>query len=86
MRKKFIFYGQVQGVGFRFRVMMLAKKFDIFGWIENNHDRSVTLVAEGLEENIESLVDRLKDYFQNNIENIKESIEKDEGLIDFEIK
>jgi len=86
MRKKIIFYGQVQGIGFRFRVEMLAKKFNIFGWVENNYNGSVTLVAEGLEKNIESLVDRLKVYFQGNIENIEESVEKDEGLIDFEIK
>jgi acylphosphatase len=86
MRKKIIFYGQVQGVGFRYAVKMLAEKFNIFGWVENNEDGSVTLVAEGGEENIESLINNLKDYFQDNIKNIKESIEKDEGLIDFKIK
>jgi len=86
MRKKFIFYGQVQGVGFRFRVAMLAKKYNLTGWVENNDGGGVILVAEGLEENIESLINCLKDYFQDNIENIEESIEKDEGLIDFEIK
>lgn len=86
MRKRIIFYGQVQGIGFRFRTAVLAKKFNIFGWVKNNNDGSVTLVAEGLEENIESLINNLKDYFQDNIENIKEIIEKEEGLIDFEIK
>ncbi len=86
MKKKFIFYGRVQGIGFRFRAEMLAKKFNIFGWVENNDDGGVTLIAEGAEENIESLINNLKDYFQDNIENIKESIEKGEGLIDFKIK
>lgn len=86
MRKKIIFYGKVQGVGFRYAIKMLAEKFNIFGWVKNNNDRSVTLVAEGLEKNIENLINGLKNYFQDNIENIEESIEKDEGLIDFEIK
>ena len=86
MKKKFIFYGRVQGIGFRFRAEMLAKKFNIFGWVENNEDGSVTLVVEGLEKDIENLINNLKDYFQDNIENIKEDIEKDEGLIDFKIK
>jgi len=86
MYKKFIFYGQVQGIGFRDAAKMFAEKFNIFGWVENNDNGSVTLAAEGVEENIESLINNLKDYFQDNIENIKESIEKDEGLIDFKIK
>lgn len=86
MKKKFIFYGKVQGIGFRYAVKMLAERFNIFGWVKNNDDGSVTLVTEGLEKNIENLINGLKDYFQGNIENIKESVEKDEGLIDFEIK
>jgi acylphosphatase len=86
MRKKIIFYGQVQGVGFRYAAKMLAEKYNLVGWVENNDDGGVTLIAEGAEENIESLINNLKDYFQDNIENIKEDIEKDEGLIDFKIK
>ncbi len=91
MRKKIIFYGQIQGIGFRFRAETLAGKYNISGWVENNDNGSVTLAAEGVEENIESLINNLKDYFQDNIEDIrvltgKESIEKDEGLIDFKIK
>lgn len=86
MKKKFVFYGQVQGVGFRFRAAMLAKKYNLTGWVENNDNGSVVLLAEGTEKNIQSLIDCLKVYFQDNIENIKESTEKGEGLIDFEIK
>jgi acylphosphatase len=86
MKKKFIFYGKVQSVGFRFRADMLAKKYNIFGWVENNDDGSVLLIAEGGEANIEKLINNLRIYFQDNIENIEESVEKDEGLIDFKIK
>lgn len=86
MRKKIIFYGRIQGVGFRYTVKMLAEKYNIFGWAENNEDESVTLVAEGEENNIESLINDLQDYFPGKIKNIKETIQKDDGLIDFEIK
>ncbi len=86
MKKRFIFYGRIQGVGFRYTVNMLAEKFNIFGWVENNNDGSVTLVAEGAKKDIESLINNLKDYFQDNIENIEESVEKDGGLIGFKIK
>lgn len=87
MRKKFIFYGQVQGVNFRFTAQMLARKHNLAGWVKNNDDGSVTLMAEGSEENIESLINNLKNYFQDNIENIIEAeiVEKEEGLKGFEI-
>ena len=86
MKKKFIFQGKVQSVGFRYAAKMLAEKYNLAGWVENNNDGSVALVVEGLEENMESLINNLKDYFKDNIENIGESIEKDDGLIGFEIK
>ncbi len=86
MKKKFIFQGKVQGVGFRYAAKMLAEKYNLVGWVENNDDGSVTLVAEGLEKNIENLINNLKNYFQYHLENIEKSVEKDEGLIDFEIK
>ena len=86
MKKKFIFQGKVQSVGFRYAAKILAEKYNLAGWVQNNDNGSVTLVVEGLEENMESLINNLKDYFKNNIENIEESIEKDDGLIGFEIK
>jgi len=86
MRKKIIFYGQVQGINFRFTAKTLAKKYNLTGWVENNEDESVTLVAEGAEENIEGLINNLKNCFQDNIENIEEKTEKNDGLIGFEIK
>ena len=86
MKKKFIFQGKVQSVGFRYAAKMLAEKYNLAGWVENNNDGNVTLVVKGPEENMESLINNLKDYFKDNIENIEESIEKDDGLIGFEIK
>jgi acylphosphatase len=86
MQKKIIFFGRVQGVGFRYAVKMLAEKHNLVGWVENNDDGSVTLVLGGLKKDIENLINNLKDYFQDNIENIEESVEKDDGLIGFEIK
>lgn len=90
MRKKFIFYGQVQGIGFRFRASRSARKHKITGWVKNNDDGSVTLVTEGSEKNIENLINYLKNYLQGKIENIRvlieeESIEKEEGLEGFKI-
>jgi len=86
MKKKFIFQGKVQSVGFRYAAKILAEKYNLAGWVQNNDNGSVTLVVEGLEENMESLINNLKDHFHDNIENIEENTEKDDGLIGFEIK
>ena len=86
MKKNFIFQGKVQSVGFRYAAKMLAEKYNLVGWVRNNDDGRVTLVADGLKNDIQSLIDSLQDGFHDNIENIEESIEKDGGLIGFEIK
>lgn len=71
--KKFIFYGEVQGVGFRYRAFLFANKLNITGWVKNNEDKTVTLVAQGEEKNIEALINYLKLIFKGNIKKIEES-------------
>jgi acylphosphatase len=39
--------GHVQGVGFRYTVVRLAQEQNISGWVKNEFDGSVSLVAEG---------------------------------------
>jgi acylphosphatase len=39
--------GRVQGVGFRYFVVRRAMELGIVGWVANNADGSVALVAEG---------------------------------------
>ncbi len=41
------FVGRVQGVGFRYTVERLSRSFDITGFVRNEHDGSVTVLAEG---------------------------------------
>lgn len=42
-----VYTGRVQGVGFRWTARALAQRFPITGWVRNEPDRSVRLVAEG---------------------------------------
>ncbi|HDP96041.1 MAG TPA: acylphosphatase [Candidatus Aminicenantes bacterium] len=37
--------GRVQGVGFRFTARQTARKLEIKGWVRNNPDGSVTVLA-----------------------------------------
>lgn len=44
------FEGQVQGVGFRYTVIRHAEGLDIAGYVQNEQDGSVKVVAEGAED------------------------------------
>lgn len=50
-------YGRVQGVFFRSGVKGIADTHDIVGWVKNESDDSVTVVAEGDEESLQKLAD-----------------------------
>jgi len=86
MRKRITFYGNVQGVGFRYVTTIVAEKYGIYGWVKNNKDGSVTLVVEGLEEGINEMLDYLKKFFKENIDTIEEKEEPEERLTSFDIK
>jgi len=42
-----IVYGRVQGVGFRYWTVQVARAFGITGWVRNRPDYSVEIFAEG---------------------------------------
>jgi len=47
--------GDVQGVGFRYFVQRKAQQLGVRGWVRNNDDGSVELVAEGNRDDLEQL-------------------------------
>ena len=55
-RRHYIFYGSVQGVGFRYRAYYAARENGVTGWVRNNYDGSVELEAEGTPEDIEAML------------------------------
>ena len=46
-RRRWRFYGSVQGVGFRYYARAAALHLGLTGWVANNWDGSVTLEAQG---------------------------------------
>lgn len=48
--------GDVQGVGFRYFVMRAAGRMGLTGWVRNNDDGTVELVAEGERRQLEELL------------------------------
>ncbi|OOF69754.1 acylphosphatase [Rodentibacter caecimuris] len=60
MMKKFIIYGRVQGVGFRFFTYREALKLGIRGTVKNCLDGSVEVIAEGSEVQLDAFYQWLK--------------------------
>ena len=56
IRKHIVFYGWVQGVGFRYRARHAADLYGCTGWVRNEYDGSVSLEIEGEEENIDKVI------------------------------
>ena len=49
-------FGDVQGVGFRFTAIEVARDLGLVGWVKNNPDGSVETVAEGPKEKLENFI------------------------------
>lgn len=49
--------GRVQGVGFRHFTVQRARRLGVDGWVRNERDGSVRVVAEGSRESLEQLLE-----------------------------
>lgn len=56
IRKHIVFYGLVQGVGFRYRARHAADLYGCTGWCRNEWDGSVVMEIQGEEENIDRVI------------------------------
>lgn len=60
IRKQYVFTGRVQGVGFRYSAQYLAQSLGVTGWVKNEWDGSVVMEAQGSEEMLDELVQKLR--------------------------
>ena len=56
IRKRIVFHGWVQGVGFRYRARHAADLSGATGWVRNEYDGSVTMEIQGTEEQIDGVI------------------------------
>ena len=61
IRRRIVFTGQVQGVGFRWRAWQAAGLSDCTGWCRNEWDGSVTMEIHGSEEGIGRVIRSIQD-------------------------
>ncbi|OBX02964.1 acylphosphatase [Gallibacterium genomosp. 3] len=52
--EQFIIYGHVQGVGFRFFTWREAQRIGVTGWVKNQSNGSVAVLAQGTEQQLET--------------------------------
>lgn len=57
VRARVCFRGHVQGVGFRYTARHVAASYAVAGYVENEPDGSVELVAEGERDEVAAFVD-----------------------------
>ena len=74
IKKHMKFFGSVQGVGFRYRAQKSASLNDITGWVRNNDDGSVEMEAQGIKEQIDKMIELIKNGSFIEIENMEEQI------------
>jgi acylphosphatase len=53
--------GRVHGVGFRYFVVSRAERLGLTGWVSNEQDGSLRVVAEGPRAELEVLLDALRE-------------------------
>lgn len=64
-----IFYaGRVQGVGFRFTAIDIARGLGVCGWVKNLRDGRVELVAEAEEDILKDLLSQVNNLFARYIQ------------------
>ena len=70
VRKHITFYGEVQGVGFRWRARQEAKFCGCTGFVRNNWDGAVTMEIQGEESQIDQVIMALEEGRYIQIQNM----------------
>ena len=69
-RVQVIYSGYVQGVGFRFAAKRIASVIGVAGFVENLPNGNVLIVAEGMQNQLESFIadlkKRMSDYISDS--------------------
>ena len=86
--RRFLVRGRVQGVGFRWFVEREAHILGIAGWVRNNSDGSVEVLAQGTHEQLSGLRARLHQGPRAaRVDNVEESQARPaSGLSSFRIE
>ena len=72
IRKHIIFYGRVQGVGFRYYAVQKANQLGLTGWVKNLTDGRVEAELQGQAKLVDSFVERISQRGRIVVEFVEE--------------
>jgi acylphosphatase len=72
-RENVHFSGHVQGVGFRYAVLQVAKEFEVCGYVANLADGRVRLEAEGRSEDVAAFIAAVQEKMHGYIRKTERS-------------
>jgi len=84
--KHIIFIGRVQGVGFRFTALDIARRYQLNGFVRNLFDGTVEMVAQGKPQDVSDCIRDINESFSGYIRDTGiEEIPTDLRYKDFKI-
>ena len=78
-RETAFFHGRVQGVGFRYTTLQVAKGFDVSGWVRNLPDGRVELQCEGEPGEIDAFIRAIEETMDGYIRKTERSSQRVEA-------
>lgn len=86
IRRRYVFHGNVQGVGFRYKACYTARNRSVSGWVKNCSDGTVEMEAEGYPADIDAVVRALEEHTWGYIDSIETDNIPPEGSYNFDIR
>ena len=87
IRRRVLFRGRVQGVGFRYTTASIARRHPVVGFVRNLPDGSVELVAEADAVALDRFLEDIASKFAGNIRQQEvHDVERTEQFTGFEIR
>lgn len=87
IRRRVLFRGQVQGVGFRYTTASIARRHPVVGFVRNLPDGSVELVAEADAFTLDQFLADIASEFAGYIRQQEaHDVERDEAFDEFRIQ
>jgi acylphosphatase len=86
-RRRVVYSGRVQGVGFRYTTTSIARRYPISGYVQNLRDGSVVVEAEGTGVDLDRFLAELESTMGDNIRDTRAETLVATGLYtDFRVK
>ena len=87
VRRRVIYHGRVQGVGFRYTTASIASRFSVTGYVKNLPDGTVELMIDDTSANLDDFMAEVSAKFDRHIVRVDcEELASDGSFIEFDIR